>query len=69
MSKLFPLLRRSIIIIELKDPFIEWVFNIREAHYGCSQISLQNIRKRAGGRKNAYLLPQEQFGNPDAFVR
>lgn len=69
MSNMFPMLQRSAIVVAVKEPFIEWVFNIRQAHYGCSQINLGDIRKRAAGRKNIYLLPPGRVLNPDAFIK
>ncbi len=45
------------------------MFNVREAHYGYSQISLQDIKKKAAIRKNAYLIPSERLCSPDAFVK
>lgn len=69
MTEKFPILRRAIIIIGLKDPFIEWIFNVREAHYGRGQTSLENIKERAARKKNAYLIPPQRLCNPDAFVR
>lgn len=69
MPEPLPLVRRSVIVVGLKDPFIQWVFNIRRAHYGEGQVSLDNIKKRASGRRNAYLLPPGRPAEPGGYVR
>ncbi len=56
-------------IVSAKEPFIDWIFSIREAHYGQGQVSREDINKRAAEKKNAYLIPAGNSMQPGGFIR
>lgn len=69
MHGFFPVARRSAIVVELKGPFIEWVYNIRRAHYGERQANLEHIKKLCAQKKNVYLSPRGKFSEPEEYIK
>ena len=69
MAFSFSPVKRSAIIIGAKEPFINWIFNIRQAHYGPAQVSRQDIEKRTAEKRNVYLIPPSGGRAPDELVR
>lgn len=68
MTEPFSPIKRSVMIVSAKEPFIDWIFSIREAHYGQGQVSREDIKKRAAEKKNAYLIPAGSSMEPDGFI-